>query len=66
MNKTKKIARGKYEYRGYIIQRFGYYHPEHRVCWEGLNQDGDADAHGYSKRQVIREIDYLLDRTYKV
>ena len=32
--KAKRIRKGCYEYRGYIIQSVGYYEPEHRVCWE--------------------------------
>jgi hypothetical protein len=66
MNRTKKIRYGRYEYRGYIIQQFGYYHPEHRICWEGIDQKGNAIAHGFTKRSIIREIDYMLDETYKV
>lgn len=62
MNKTKKIKSGRYEYRSYIIQRFGYYHPEHRVCWEGIDQEDDAVAHGFTKKEVMLRIDHLLDR----
>ena len=38
-HKCKRIRRGNYEYRGYIIQCVGYYHPEHRVCWEACPKD---------------------------
>ena len=62
MPKTKKICKGKYEYRSYLVIRFGYYHPEKRVCWEGWNSEGDSIAYGYTKKEVMREIDYILDR----
>lgn len=61
MNKTKKIEKGKYEYRGYIIKCFGYYHPEHRICWEALNQEGDAVGYGFTKKQAMKDVDYILD-----
>lgn len=62
MGKTKKIERGKYEYRGYVIQKFGYYHPEHRVCWEVLDSKGDAVEFGFTKKQAMRNVDYMLDK----
>lgn len=58
---AKRISSGEYVYRGYKIIRFGYHPPDHSVIWEGVNDEGDADAHGHSKRHVMREIDYLLD-----
>jgi len=48
-------------YRGYRILRFGYHQPDHSVVWEAVNKDGDADVHGYTKRQVIFLIDCMLD-----
>ena len=55
----KKISRGHYKYRGYDIVCVGYYHPEHRVCWEAIDTDGlSGFAHSYTLRGVIREIDY--------
>ena len=62
MNATKKIARGEYEYRGYLIRRLGYYHPEKRVAWEGIDKNGDGIARGFTKREIVREIDYMIDR----
>ena len=62
-HKCKRIHRGKYEYRGYIIQCAGYYHPEHRVCWEACPK-GEiyADFHGFSLWEVKMAIDYDLDK----
>lgn len=62
-HKCKRIRRGKYEYRGYIIQSVGYYPPEHRVCWEGCPK-GEiyADFHGYTLREVMNAIDTDLDK----
>ena len=62
-HKCKRIHRGKYEYRGYIIQCVGYYHPEHRMCWEaGPKGEIYADFHGFSLREVKMAIDYDLDK----
>ena len=62
-HKCKKIHRGNYEYRGYIIQCGGYYHPEHRITWEACPK-GEiyADFHGFSLSEVKRTIDYYSDK----
>lgn len=63
-HKCKRIRRGNYEYRGYIIQcEAYYYHPEHRVIWEACPK-GEiyADFHGFSLREVKMAIDYYLDK----
>jgi len=63
MNRAKKINKGEYLYRGFKIQYFGYYEPEHRVVWEGIDEStGDGVARGFTKKEVMREIDYNLDR----
>lgn len=60
--KAKRIRKGCYEYRGYIIQSVGYYEPEHRVCWEAHLPDVIcADYHGYT----LREIKLLIDEDSK-
>ena len=62
-HKCKRIHRGKYEYRGYIIQCEGYYPPEQRVVWEaGPKGKIYADFHGFSLREVKMDIDYNLDK----
>lgn len=65
--KSKKIKKGTYEYRGFIISCVGYYHPEQKVCWEGYNpKNGHGDFHGYSKKQIKSLIDYSLSKlTFK-
>ena len=61
--KCKRIHRGKYEYRGYIIQCAGYYPPEQRIVWEaGPKGEIYADFHGFSLREVKMAIDYDLDK----
>ena len=62
-HKCKRIHRGKYEYRGYIIQCEGYYPPEQRVVWEA-SPKGEiyADFHGFSLREVKMAIDCDLDK----
>lgn len=32
--KPKRLSAGHYSYRGYRINRIGYYPPEKRVVWE--------------------------------
>lgn len=60
-NFCKKIRAGKYEYRGLIISRVGYYEPEKRVVWEAYDKvTGNADFHGFSKKEVKWLIDNNL------
>ena len=59
----KKIRAGKYEYRGWIISRVGYYEPEQRVVWEAYDPNtGCADFHGYSKQEIKWLIDEDLSK----
>ena len=47
-----------------MITSVGYYHPEHRVCWEGcLDIEGRywGDYHGFSLAEVKALIDSDLD-----
>ena len=62
-HKCKRIRRGNYEYREYIIQCMGYYQPERRVIWEACPK-GEiyADFHGFSLREVKMAIDNDLDK----
>lgn len=62
-HKCKRLHRGKYEYRGYIIQCVGYYPHEQRMAWEAVPK-GEiyADFHGFSLREVKMDIDYNLDK----
>lgn len=58
---AKRISAGKYEYKGLIIQSIGYYHPEKRICWEAYDPiKGNADFHGFSKKEVMMWIDKYL------
>ncbi len=59
---AKRLSSDHYLYRGFEIICVGYYNPEHRVCWEAINNDGiSAFAHGYSLKEVKMLIDYELD-----
>ena len=63
MVKSKKVNKGEYLYRGFKVYCFGYYEPEHRTVWEGIDEiSGEGVARGYTKREVISEIDYFMDR----
>lgn len=59
----KKIRAGKYQYRGWVISRVGYYEPEQRVAWEAYDpKTGFADFHGFSKREIKALIDTDLSK----
>ena len=59
--KAKRISAGHYIYRGFQVISVGYYEPEHRVCWEAVDEHGCGFAHSYSLRDTKNEIDYELD-----
>ena len=62
-HKCKRIRKGKYEYRGHIIQCAGYHAPEHRIVWEaGPKGEIYADFHGFSLKEVKMYIDRDLDK----
>ena len=56
-----KVSPGQYIYRGFPVVCVGYYHPEHRVCWEATDEHGCGFAHGFSLREVKSLIDNELD-----
>jgi hypothetical protein len=58
---AKKVSHGHYTYRGFSVICVGYYHPEHRVCWEAIDENGCGFAHGFSLKQVKCLIDNELD-----
>ena len=59
--KAKRISRGHYLYRGLEVICVGYYHPEHRICWEAKDKDGRGFVHGYSLKETKVWIDEILD-----
>ncbi len=62
----KKVSKGKYLYNGYSVYNIGYYPPDQRVVWEGMNlETGEADYHGYSKKEVKGYIDEDLTNNHK-
>ena len=64
-HKTKKLKKGRYLYRGYEIWCVGYYHPEHRVCWECVDEYGDGFGHGYTLNECKHWIDVEIDELHK-
>lgn len=63
---AKRISKGHYIYRGLDI-RGRYYPPEHRVCWEALEEEGYmAFAHSYSLKRTKALVDYELDKKSKL
>jgi hypothetical protein len=64
MGTAKRIRKGEYKYRGYKILCHGYYEPEQRVVWEGIDEDtGGAVAHGYTKKDIMIAIDNFSDNS---
>jgi hypothetical protein len=55
-----KVKKGEYIYRGFRILCSGYYEPEKKVIWEGIDRKGNAEIHGYTKKAVIKEINKLF------
>ena len=37
---AKRLGKGLYLYRGFRIECVGYYNPDHRVCWEAIDENG--------------------------
>lgn len=64
--KLKRIRAGKYEYRGIHINCIGYYNPEHRVCWEAIDEYGCGFAHAYSLKECKNLVDIDLDKFKKL
>ena len=59
-HRAKRISERHYIYRGFHIYGM-YYHPEHRVCWEAVDQTGCGFAHSFSLRETKQWVDYELD-----
>ena len=64
-HKAKRLWKGRYLYRGYIIHTVGYYHPEHRVCWEAIDENGYGFAHSFSMRECKMWVDREIERIQK-
>ena len=54
---AKKISKGVYEYKDYKLIRFGYYSSEQSIWWEAVDQNGDAEYHAHTKRELMQLID---------
>jgi hypothetical protein len=60
---SKKISRGEYNYRGFVVQCCGYYFPDHKVVWEAYDPETEEGvARGFSKKEVLVEIDSFMDK----
>ena len=61
MDKVKKISCGKYIYKGYILQNFGYYSEDKCIWWQAIDSFGNADFSANTKKDLIFEIDEYFD-----
>ncbi len=60
-NKATRIGPGEYHYRGFKIWRHGYLEG-YGVAWEAIDlKTGKSEAHGRTKRQMMDNIDSLLE-----
>ena len=59
-HRAKRISERHYIYRGFHIYGM-YYHPEHRVCWEAVDNDGSVFAHSFTLKETKEFIDCELD-----
>ena len=59
-HRAKRISERHYIYRGFHIYGI-YYHPEHRVCWEAVDNDGSGFAHSFILKETKEFIDCELD-----
>lgn len=57
-----RVNKGIYEYRGFRIECVGYYNPEHRVCWEAVDEDGWGFGHAYTLKECKMWVDKRLDK----
>ncbi len=60
--RATKISSGKYKYRGFLVEKFGYHHPDQCIVWEGVHlESGYSLARATTKRKVMSDIDYIID-----
>lgn len=60
---AKRLGKGHYLYRGFEIMCVGYYPPEHRICWECIDEDGMSGfGHGFSLNECKMWIDIEIDK----
>ena len=58
MDKVKKIRKGKYEYKEYVIVNCGYHQPDHCIWWEASYiNSGEVICHAKTKREIIKMLD---------
>lgn len=63
--KAKRLGRGHYLYRGFEIICVGYFNPEHRVCWECVDEHGCGFGQGFSLKECKMWIDEEIDKNRK-
>ena len=63
--RAHRVVSRIYEYRGFQIECVGYYPPEHRVCWEAVDEDGNGFAHAYTLRECKMLVDKELEKDDK-
>lgn len=63
--KPVRIRKGHYLYNGYLIYSIGYYNPEHCVCWEAVDVNGNGVAHGKSMKECKMWVDILIEKKLK-
>lgn len=62
--RAKRIEKGRYSYRGYILNCCGYWQPDHCIVWEAykIDEDGEIDeviAKNFTKKALMDEVDQV-------
>lgn len=60
--KAKRLERGRYLYRGFIVECVGYIDSQHPNAWEATDHDGSGFAQSGSLEETKMWIDYELDK----
>lgn len=60
-HRAKRLSAGHYEYRGFKVICVGYYHPEQKVAWEAVDENGGGFAHSFSLKNTKKLIDIEID-----
>lgn len=58
---AKRLSAGHYEYRGFKVVCVGYYHPDQKVVWEAVDENGCGFAHSFSLKCTKKLIDIEID-----
>ena len=68
-HRTKRLGSGRYLYRGFVIERYGYLHEDGRIRWVGWQakaHNGSTFGQSFSLSESKKAVDYVLDVLPKI